>query len=119
MGVDSQLILAFLPAALFFGLIPVIGAVAVRRRWRVFRKKLVRAARMARLDYAYAHSREENRRGNPADTLPQSEPVSFYGRLEGIQSTTGVWLGSKGISVAIDLYAVPIFLLPPEYGDGR
>ncbi|MDA3949569.1 MAG: hypothetical protein PF508_10090, partial [Spirochaeta sp.] len=121
MGIDSQLVLAFLPAVIFFGMIPLVGAFAVRRRWRGFRKKLIRATRMPRLDYAYAHSadahsRGENETGNPVDALSDSEPVSFYGRLEGIQSETGIWLGSKGISVAIDLHAVPIFLLPQSTG---
>jgi hypothetical protein len=40
------------------------------------------------------------------------EGAAFFGRLEGIQGETGVWLGSQGISVMLDLSRAPIFMLP-------
>jgi len=104
MTIDTDLLFGVIPAAVFFLLIPLGGAFAVRSRWRRFRRKLIAAASFRRLDYAVAHA--------SGDGISEGEPFVFYGRLEGIQGDRGIWLGSKGISVSIDLHRVPIFLLP-------
>lgn len=106
MDIDSQLILGVIPAIAFFVLIPLAGAFAVRKRWRRFRRAVLRASELPRLDYTIAHG-SGSEAGECGD-------VSFFGRLEGIQGDRGIWLGSKGISVALDLSRVPVFLLPQQ-----
>jgi hypothetical protein len=112
MTIDTELLFGVVPAAVFFLVIPLGGAFAVRSRWRRFRRKLIAAASFRRLDYAVAHA--------AGDGISEGEPVVFYGRLEGIRGDRGIWLGSKGISVSIDLHRVPIFLLPnvPKFEGG-
>ncbi len=108
----SELLIGFSPALVFFVIIPLGGAFAVRRRWRVFRQRILDVHTWPVLDYPSAHRVNTETTGN--------ERVRFFGRLEGIQGETGIWLGAQGLSVMIDLDKVPIFLLPqsawPETG---
>lgn len=104
----TETLLGLLPALLFFVIVPLGGAFAVRARWRAFRRKLLVAAQLPRIDYALAH--------DAGDEFPEDRPVAVYGRLEGIQGERGIWLGSNGISVLVDLHRVPIFLLPKTAG---
>jgi hypothetical protein len=106
MTAEYELLIGLTPALLFFGIIPLAGAFAVRWRWRIFRQRILAAYKWPMLDYSSAH-----RVGSGTD---DTGGVRFLGRLEGIQGDTGIWLGAQGLSVMVDLEKVPIFLLPPS-----
>lgn len=104
MGINNEILIGLLPAVIFFIVVPLGGAFAVRHRWRTFRRKVGAAQSFTILDYQSAHHIEDE--GNGAT------PAVFFGRLEGIQGQSGIWLGSHGVSVMLNLEEIPIFLLP-------
>lgn len=86
-------------AALFYLLVPGIGAFAVRGRWRRFRRRVIEASCLPILSYA------EIRRGGGGR-------YRFFGRLEAVQGDHRVWLSDGHLSVALDLDSVSIHLIP-------
>ncbi len=104
MGFNNDILIGLLPAFVFFIIIPLGGAFAVRHRWRTFRRKVGEAQSFTVLDYQSAH--------HIHDDGETTSPALFFGRLEGIQGQSGIWLGSHGVSVMLNLEEIPIFLLP-------
>lgn len=94
-------ILVFLIAFVFYGLIPGIGAFAVRARWRGFRKSLGQVSLCPFVHYA--------------DLTGQDRVLGnyrFFGELEAIQGRNRVWITNGSFTVEADLEDVAIYLLP-------
>ncbi|NBF39964.1 MAG: hypothetical protein GVY14_06065 [Spirochaetes bacterium] len=96
--------LVFGLACTFFIIIPGAGAVSVRRRWRRFRRALVRAALAPTVTYsALSHLRRAAGGGGR---------YRFFGRLEAIEDDDVIWLNDGAISVAADVARTTAYLLP-------
>lgn len=101
-----------LTAVTFYLIIPAVGMVQVRRRWRRFRAAVVRAVTLPRLD-------NESVRTIPGDRSDgTSRTFWFRGRLESIGKNDTVWLERDGFSVCLDLHKTSIVLLPSPPGIG-
>ncbi|MFP4066945.1 MAG: hypothetical protein ACLFRR_06725 [Spirochaetaceae bacterium] len=92
-------------AVVFFLVVPGIGAVSVRSRWRRFRRSVVEASALPTVTY-----------GRLAQLRPGEErPYRFFGRLEAIEEDDVVWLSDGRISVAADMVKTAAYVLPaPE-----
>ena len=88
----------------FYVVLPFLGAVLVRRRWRNFRARLERASLFPQLSYARAQHPDE---GGAAH-------YRLLGRLEAVRGDSVVYVAKNQWSVAVDLADVPIFILPPR-----
>lgn len=106
----SHIAVGLIPAVIFFLGVPLAGAFSVRQRWRRFRKAVRRASTLPRIDDAFAQT--------AIDSAPPREHVVVFGRLEGVEGKSGIWLRSLGFSVSVDLETIPLFLLPPRTGTG-
>ena len=98
-------LIALITAALFYVLVPGLGAFRVRAGWRAFRRRMVEAAGWPIL----------------TGTVAAGGPFRLFGRLEAIQGSDRVWLrsGPPGavFSVAAELGTTPVYLLPPVAED--
>lgn len=94
-------------ALLFFLVIPGIGAVQVRRRWRSFREQIVALTAWPTVMYG---STEDSARGFLGR-------YRFLGALEAIQGKDTVWINDGTMSVSADLSKVSVFLLPSSSPD--
>ncbi len=88
-------------AALFFLVIPGIGAFGVRQRWRLFRKRVLAASEAAPVTYAALHGRFE---------APANRRVRAVGRLESIQGETTLWVRSETSSIAVDMAKSAVYI---------
>lgn len=89
-------------AALWFFIVPIIGAFAVRRTWRLFRSRFDELRLAPILDYRSAC-------GLDAD----GAVFRFFG---GFESTGGqtLWIRSESMTIPVELTGAKIFLLPIE-----
>ncbi len=100
-------------AALCYLMIPGLGAIAVRRRWRRFRARVIDAAETPMIS-----SHLPIRAGIPTERLGV---FRFAGALEAIQGQNTVWLRGAQLSVAVEMDDVRVYMLPSESeisGDG-
>ena len=96
------ILLLFMLAALFFGLVPGTGAFVVRARWRTFRGRLLEASTFPSVAYADEVRRSDGLLGE----------YRFIGTLEAIQGKDLIWLSDGHLSVAALLEGVSIYILP-------
>ena len=94
-------LLVFLIAFFFFGLIPGIGAFTVRAHWRSFRRRIIEASLFPFVEYS-----------NLAESDRFLGNFRFFGNLEAIQGKNRIWINSDRFTVEIDLEGVPIYTLP-------
>ncbi|HTP58952.1 MAG TPA: hypothetical protein VMM82_08545, partial [Spirochaetia bacterium] len=104
----AHLLLVAAVAALFYAVIPVIGAVVARARWREFRAAMTEASRYPTATPALS-GRE---RGAVLGRF------RFFGTLEAIQGNDRIWLSNGRFSVAVELRGVRIFLIPDQPDTG-
>lgn len=88
---------------LFYLAVPGIGAFHVRRRWRRFRRHVVRTSMYPTIRYGdFIHTRDEGFVGY----------YRFVGSLEAIQGSDTAWIHDGAMSVSAKLSGVPVHVLP-------
>lgn len=95
---------AFITVAIavgFYLVVPGLGAVLVRARWRRFRSAVEHAANLPVLDYELTHRAEDT-----------NVEATLWGRLEAVQGESGIWVGDGNISLLVDLEHIPLYLIP-------
>jgi hypothetical protein len=102
------LLLVFAIAFLLFGLIPGLGAFAVRRRWRTFRRRMLEVSRLPFIGY-FQQPGEDRLLGD----------YRIFGDLESLQGENRIYINSGRFTVGADLKDVVIYLLPSSSGGGR
>lgn len=90
-------------AALFYLLIPGLGALYVRRRWLNFRRSLMQSSMFPRATYA-------DLRGGQTE----SACFRFFGTLEAIEGNYTLWLADGQVSVAVDMTGTDLYILPKD-----
>lgn len=91
--------------AVFFFLIPAIGAFSIRRQWRRFRHRLTSSA--ASPVATYRRLRANERPGDRADI----GVFRFFGMLESILENDTVWIRDGEVSLSAELKGVKVYLL--------
>jgi hypothetical protein len=90
-------------AIVFYLVIPGIGAVGVRHRWRRFRRRVIEASLLPLASYATVrHRRNEQRTACDA---------RFLGTLESIQGEHTAWIRGPDITIAVDMSVSEIYLV--------
>lgn len=97
------LVLTAVFALLFFGLVPGVGALLVRRRWRDFRGRLRES-----LEYPLYKPR------SGVDNAIPGRPYRFFGTLEALQDNDVLWLHHGQNSVAVNLGGESVYQLPSD-----
>ncbi len=101
-----QLLLVLVIALVCYLVVPGLGAVAVRRRWRWFRARVTEAARLA-----FLSPHIQGRVGIPLERLGV---FRFAGALEAIQGQDTVWLRGAELSVAVRMDGERVCMVPSE-----
>lgn len=92
-------------ALLFFAVVPGLGALHVRRRWRSFRSRIVQTALYPAVGYDdFVRADDEGFVGYHR----------FIGSLEAIQGTDTVWVHDGTMSVRAELGQVVVHFLPSD-----
>lgn len=99
--VYKHLVLIVLLGALFYAVVPGLGAFWFRHKWRVFRSTLIKSVASPLLDY------KGLRRVSAEGSL-----FRFFGALQALEGSDSIWLSDGVISVRVDLTGVPIYILP-------
>ncbi|HET6450436.1 MAG TPA: hypothetical protein VFI08_03955 [Spirochaetia bacterium] len=89
-------------AVLFYAVLPAVGAVFARRRWRRFRTTVTTVSHYPTAGPAVMGQQ----RAAPAGCY------RFFGTLEAIQGNDRIWLTNGRFSVAADLRNVRVYLIP-------
>ncbi len=97
------IILISLIVVLFYLLFPGGGAFYVRKKWKEFRKTLLKISFYPVLDY---HGFRK--------VINEDLPVfyRFFGRIEAIQNDNEIWLRNGNFTVSADLRDVKIYIIP-------
>lgn len=106
----DQLAIVIVVATMFYALIPGVGAVAARTRWRRFRERVIEASRMPIVSY---------RQVNASSTFPEHSRIGHYrcfGALEAIEDDNIVWVRDGRSSFACNMRNETLFLLATEGG---
>jgi len=96
-----SLLLVFAIAFLLYGLIPGVGAFAVRSQWRTFRRRMLEVSRLPFVSY-FQQAGEDRQLGD----------FRFFGNLESIQGQNRIYINSGRLTVGVELKEVAIYLLP-------
>lgn len=88
--------------AVFYLLIPGLGAFHVRTRWRTFRKQIIDSSFLPRITYNRLFHGDEGYLG----------AFRFFGSLEAMQGDDIVWIQHANISLSAELAGVHVYLLP-------
>jgi len=86
---------------LFYLIFPGIGAVLVRKKWRVFRKNLIDSSFFPLLDYGAFRQLTEGRCGS----------FRFFGSLEAIQGDDLIWIRGNNLLASVEMSRVNLFVL--------
>ena len=93
--------LVFLSIAIFFLLIPGMGAYAVRQRWRIFRGRVMKS-----LALPVYHP------GRSMIAADQALECRFYGILEAVEDNDRLWVRDNQSSVAVEVHRSQVFMTP-------
>ncbi len=88
-------------------MIPGIGAFAVRKQWRVFRRQVLTRASFPVLSYKGVREQE----GSREQTIGSYQ---FFGALEAIEDDDIIWLRNGTLSVAVEMREVRLYMLPTK-----
>ncbi|MDR0455277.1 MAG: hypothetical protein LBH20_01155 [Treponema sp.] len=98
---------------LWYGLVPVAGALVKRYKWHTFRKRFDELRLCPILDYSqYSQEGKETRLSHKADTF------RFVGGFESVTDGQTLWIRSEDLTVPVSLQNAEIYLLPMQKGDG-
>lgn len=89
-------------AALFYLIIPGIGAFLVRSKWRGFRRNIIAGSLLPIAEYEEVSRKPSGLIGH----------FRFLGSLEAIQGDDTVWVRSGNLSVSAELANTYVYLLP-------
>jgi hypothetical protein len=101
---------AIAAAIVFYLLVPVGGAFALRGQWRRFRDRVAGLGSVPRLRYRdLADARREGRArvGN----------FRLHGSIEAIEGADSIWVRGKEASALVDLSRSPLYVLEPAGGE--
>lgn len=105
------LLLSIIIAVVFYLVLPGIGAVVVRARWRRFRNNVYHAASVPRAVYTDIRAIR--------DGSVNARECFFIGRLEALQGDNRIWLRDGTASVEVDMTDTNLIVLPPYKDSGR
>ena len=94
-----------LAAVIFYLVIPALGAVFVRSRWRGFRRSVIEASGYPQIHY-------EDIRGRADEGAARQ--YHFLGVLEAIQDDDIIWLRNNELVLSADMKGQKVFLLPSQ-----
>ena len=106
-------------AALFFLVLPGVGALAVRRRWRRFRGRIHDAVMAEPVSYGRVHRSSGDAARHDDAPGSQTDPsldgvVRITGRLESIQGEHILWVRGDRLSVAVDMARSDVYVVAQE-----
>jgi hypothetical protein len=100
-------LLVILALALFwYGLVPLSGAFAVRRDWRLFRRRFNELRFRPFLDYAAAGCSRDR------------EEYRFAGNFESVAENRILWVRSRDLTIPVDLSGANTYVLPDTWEEG-
>jgi hypothetical protein len=102
---------AIAAAIVFYLLVPVVGAFALRGQWRRFRLLLVRLGSIPWLRYRDLADAEREGRTRVGS-------FRLQGSIEAIEGADRVWVRGREVSALADLSRVPLYVLAPASGEG-
>jgi hypothetical protein len=94
------LLIILMVGVFFYLLIPGLGAVYVRRKWRYFRKKIITSRYYPLLTKIVFF------------TSKLGDRYRFFGALEGIEEDEIVWLQGEGIRIPVNMADEEVYILP-------
>lgn len=94
-------------ALLFYIFIPGIGAFAIRRSWRKFRRSLTESATYTPLNYRELRNAEN-------EGSAEERKYRFFGHLQAMQGDNTIWVSDGKVSVSADLERVFVYILSEE-----
>lgn len=100
-GPVAPLLIPLVVATLFFLIVPGLGALGVRQRWRLFRDRMVETSLTPTITYSALHGQS-----------PPRGISRFLGTLESIQDDRYAWLRGERLTLAADMSVSDLFLLP-------
>jgi len=103
--------LAALSAFVFYALLPIVGAFAVRNRWKRFRTAVAEAEALPPIGSLAAES--------PTAGSPASGPARYraQGEVDAIGGSRELWVSSRGATCVVDLKDAWVYLLTGRSGD--
>ena len=91
---------------LWYGLIPMTGALVKRHKWHKFRKRFDELRLSPMLDYS-----QYSRQGTDAHTF------RFIGGFESVTDEQTLWIRGEDLTVPVSLHNAETYLLPMQKGD--
>jgi hypothetical protein len=95
-------VIALAAVSVFFLIIPAFGAFRVRRKWRLFRSRIIQASYFPRASYEGIRSQDSGVLGN----------FRMFGTIQALQDDSVLWVANKNLSVTVNLGNVTIYQLP-------
>jgi len=96
---------------LWYGLVPMAGALVKRRKWYTFRKRFDELRLSPMLDYGrYSRQEGDGHAGNAV--------FRFVGGFESITDGQTLWIRGDDLTVPVSLQNAETYLLPMQKGDG-
>lgn len=111
----NLVIQAFVVAFLFYILLPLIGAYATRRRWRVFRQRILDASSAPIYPQMKRASTEKD--ASPRPDSGDVEVYRYFGDLEAVEDSDIIWLSDGRHRVKVDVKHISLFVLPGVNSD--
>jgi len=91
---------------LWYGLVPLAGALVRRRKWHIFRKRFDELRLSPILDY-----RQYSREG-------KDDTFRFVGGFESVTDGQTLWIRNENLTVPVSLQNAEIYLLPMQKSEG-
>jgi hypothetical protein len=98
---------------LWYGLVPMTGAMVKRYKWHIFRKRFDELRLSPLLDYG-RYSRQEGDGGSHTGMAV----FRFVGGFESITDGQTLWIRGDDLTVPVSLQNAETYLLPMQKGDG-
>ena len=99
---------------LWYGLVPMTGALINRRKWRQFRKRFDELRRSPVLTYSNFRPTTPPSRLQASGLENKAGPFRFIGTFESITDRQTLWIRSDNLTVPIPLKNAKTYLLPAE-----
>lgn len=93
--------MVLLTALFFYGILPLVGAWRVRRRWMLFRQDVLAALGAPEVDFPLLQT---------GHVVPSGRH-RLTGALEAFEGSDRLWIGNDRVSVAVSLVHTPVFFL--------
>ena len=100
-------------AILWYGFIPLVGAVIKRYKWYVFRKRFNELSRCPMLNYHYYRQQGKTDESRDAPAV-----FHFTGGIESITDDQTLWIRSDDLTIPVSLINAQTYLLPMQKDDG-